>query len=84
MFYYTLTKVYKFWVQSVQRTAVQANINSKEFQSLEIPLAPLDVQNRIVAEVNKRLDHAAKLKQEADVIVETAKREVERVLLAEV
>ena len=28
--YYTLTKVYKFWVQSVQRTAVQANINSKE------------------------------------------------------
>ena len=84
VFYYTLTKVYKFWVQSVQRTAVQANINSREFQSLEIPLAPLDVQNKIVAEVNKCLDHAAKLKQEADVIVETAKREVERVLLAEV
>ena len=81
VFYYTLTRVYNFWVQSVQRTAVQANINSKEFQSLEIPLAPLDVQNRIIAEAEKRLSHAAKLKQEADAIVESAKREVEQILL---
>ena len=81
VFYYTLTRVYKFWVQSVQRTSVQANINSKEFQSLEIPLAPLDVQNRIVAEAEKRLSHAAELKQEANAIVESAKREVEQILL---
>ena len=80
VFYYTLTKMYKLWVQSIQRTAVQANINSKEFQSLEIPLAPLDVQNRIVEEANKRLSHAAQLRQEADAIVEEAKREVERVM----
>ena len=73
--------MYKLWVQSIQRTAVQANINSKEFQSLEIPLAPLDVQNRIVEEANKRLSHAAQLRQEADAIVEEAKREVERVML---
>ena len=81
VFYYTLTKMYKLWVQSIQRTAVQANINAKEFQSLEIPLAPLDVQNRIVEEANKRLSHAAQLRQEADAIVEEAKREVERVML---
>ena len=81
VFYYTLTKMYKLWVQSIQRTAVQANINSKEFQSLEIPLAPLDVQNRIVEEANSRLSHAAQLRQEADAIVEAAKREVDRVML---
>ena len=81
VFYYTLTKVYRFWVQSVQRTAVQANINSKEFQALEIPLAPLDIQNRIVAEANKRLSHAAELRQEAEAIVEGAYREVEQILL---
>ena len=44
VFHYTLTKIYKLWVHSVQRTTVQANINSEEFQSLEIPLPPLDVQ----------------------------------------
>ena len=81
VFYYTLTKMYKLWVQSIQRTAVQANINAKEFQSLRIPLAPLDVQNRIVEEANKRLSHAAQLRQEADAIVKEAKREVERVML---
>ena len=37
-------------VQSL-RAFAQPNINSKEFQSLEIPLPPLEVQNRIVKEV---------------------------------
>ena len=60
------------------------NINSKEFQSLEIPLPPLEVQNRIVKEVEKRLSHVAKLRQEAEAIVEHAKERVERILLAEV
>lgn len=81
VFHYTLTKVYKLWVQSVQRTTVQANINSKEFQALEIPLPPLDAQNRIVAEVNRRLTRISELKQEADAIVEAAKERVEQILL---
>ena len=81
VFHYTLTKIYKLWVHSVQRTTVQANINSKEFQSLEIPLPPLDVQNRIVEEVNKRLARIDELRQEADAIVEQAKERVERILL---
>ena len=83
VFHYTLTKIYKLWVYSVQRTTVQANINSKEFQSLEIPLPPLDVQNRIVKEVNKRLAHVAELKKEADAIVAQAKEKVEQILLSE-
>ena len=82
VFHYTLTKIYKLWVYSVQRTTVQANINSKEFQSLEIPLPPLDVQNRIVNEVNKSLAHVVEIRQEADAIVEAAKDEVEQILLS--
>ena len=78
--YYSFTKIYKLWLQSIQRTAAQPNINSKEFQSLEIPLPPLDVQSRIVAEVNKRLAHTSELRQEADAVVEQAKERVERML----
>lgn len=81
--YYSFTKVYKLWLQLIQRTAAQPNINSKEFQSLEIPLPPLDVQNRIVAEVDNRLARVAELKQEADFIVEQAKERVEQILLTE-
>ena len=78
-----MTKIYKLWVHSVQRTTIQANINSKEFQSLEIPLPPLDVQNSMVEEVNKRLAHVAEIRQEGDAIVEQAKGKVEQILLAE-
>ena len=81
--YYSFTKIYKLWLQSIQRTAAQPNVNSKEFQSLEIPLPPLDVQNRIVAEVDKRLARVAELRQEADTIIEEAKERVEQILLAE-
>ena len=83
VFHYTLTKIYKLWVHSVQRTTIQANINSKEFQSLEIPLPPLDVQNRIVEEVNKRLAYIAQLRQDGESCIEAAKQEVVRILLAE-
>ena len=81
--HYSFTKIYKLWLQSIQRTAAQPNINSKEFQSLEIPLPPLDVQNRIVTEVDKRLARVAKLRKEADAVVEQAKERVEQILLAD-
>ncbi len=81
--HYSFTKIYKLWLQSIQRTAAQPNINSKEFQSLEIPLPPFDVQNRIVAEVHKRLVRVAELRQEADAVVERAKERVEQILLAD-
>lgn len=81
--HYSFTKIYKLWLQSIQRPAALPNINSKEFQSLEIPLPPLDVQNRIVAEVDKRLARVAELRQEADTIVEQAKERIEQILLAE-
>ncbi len=80
---YSFTKIYKLWLQLIQRTAAQPNINSKEFQSLEIPLPPLDVQNQIVAEVDKRSARVAELRQEANAVVEQAKERVEKILFAE-
>ncbi len=79
--YYTQTQIYKFWVRLIQRAAAQPNINAEEFKSFRIPLPPLEVQNRIVEESQRRLSDAKKLRQEADALVEVAKREAERVML---
>ncbi len=81
--YYSFTGVYKLWLQLIQRTAAQPNINSQEFQSLEIPLPELDIQDRIVAEVDKRLARVAELRQATEKVVETAKDRVEQILLSE-
>ena len=56
-------------------------LDYKALKSLKIILPPIEVQNEIVAENEKRLSHAAVLRQEADAIVESAKREVEQILL---
>ena len=79
--YYTQTQIYKFWVRLIQRAAAQPNINAEEFKSFRIPLPPLEVQNRIVEESQRRLSEAKKLSQEADAIVEAAKKEAERMML---
>lgn len=49
---FTKTDVYASWVAAIQRPAGQPNINKEEFKSLEIPLPPLDVQRRLIAELD--------------------------------
>lgn len=48
LFAYTQTSFYKNWVDAIQRTAAQPNINAEEYASLPIPLPPLSVQQNIV------------------------------------
>lgn len=48
LFAYTQTSFYKNWVDAIQRTAAQPNINAEEYASLPIPLPPLSVQQSIV------------------------------------
>lgn len=58
---FTKTNFYALWVDAIQRPTVQSNINKTEFKSLEIPLPPLDVQHRLVAELDvarTKRDHA--------------------------
>ena len=49
---FTKTDVYASWVGAIQRPAGQPNINKEEFKSLEIPLPPLVIQRRLVAELD--------------------------------
>ena len=60
---------------------VQPTITKRDILSIEIPLPSLDIQNEIVQEAMRRRSKAAKLRQEAETIVEGAQREVERILL---
>ena len=49
---FTKTDAYSSWVGAIQRPAGQPNINKEEFKSLEIPLPTLDIQRRLVAELD--------------------------------
>ena len=49
VFAFTQTNTYKEWVNAIQRPSGQPNINAEEYQSLEIPLPPTNIQNEIVS-----------------------------------
>ena len=48
IFTYTQLNAYKEWVNAIQRPSGQPNINSEEYQSLEIPLPNIEKQQVIV------------------------------------
>ena len=52
IFTFTQLHTYKDWVKAVQRPSGQPNINSEEYQSLEIPLPDIDKQQVIVDIIN--------------------------------
>lgn len=49
IFAFTQSNTYKEWVNAIQRPSGQPNINAEEYQSLEIPLPPPNIQNEIVS-----------------------------------
>lgn len=52
LFTYTQLNIYKKWVNSIQRSAGQPNINAEEYKSLLIPLPPKVIQQQIVEKIN--------------------------------
>ena len=56
-------------------------LDYKALNSLKVILPPIEVQNKIVAEVKKRLTKVEKLRREADTILERAEKETKRVIL---
>ena len=62
VFAFTQTPYYHEWINAIRRTAGQPNINAQEYRSLEIPMAPLRIQRKIVAE----FDAAYAAKRAAD------------------
>ena len=49
IFAFTQSNTYKEWVSAIQRPSGQPNINAEEYQSLEIPMPPIDIQERVVS-----------------------------------
>ena len=83
LFYYCNSKIYKFWVNTIQRPAVQANINAKEYRSLRIPLPPLSKQQEIAKQITAIRQKAKALQEEGKAILERAKKEVEQMIMGE-
>ncbi|HEC1546841.1 TPA: restriction endonuclease subunit S [Campylobacter upsaliensis] len=61
--------------------AVIKHLNIGEFLNLKIPLPPLTEQERIAKEISQRKARAKALKQEAKELLESAKKEVEQIIL---
>ena len=81
LFYYCNSSIYHFWVETIQRPAVQANINSQEFRKLPIPIPPLQKQQEIVDHISSIRQQAKALQEEGKAILEQAKKEVEQMIL---
>lgn len=81
LFYYCNSKLYKYWVDTIQRPAVQANINAQEFRSMPIPLPPLAKQQEIADHISNLRQRAKGLQAEGNQILENAKKEVEQMII---
>lgn len=66
LFAYTQLSPYKEWVNAIQRPSAQPNINAEEYQSLEIPLPNLSIQQEIVDYINAA--YAQKQAKEAEAL----------------
>ncbi|CAC9622750.1 hypothetical protein [uncultured Gammaproteobacteria bacterium] len=53
IFYYMQLNIYKKWIDAIQRTVAQPNINAEEYKSLKIPMPPKNIQADIVAKMDK-------------------------------
>ena len=81
VFILTKTSYYKLWKDLIQRPSGQPNINSEEFKSFELPLPPIETQNEIVIEVNKRNQEARALLDQINASLKEAKSKIEQMIL---
>jgi type I restriction enzyme S subunit len=61
LFYFTHSGVYLEFINWKKHTLSQPNINAQELKSLEIPLPPLSIQQRIATELKDKMTYAEKL-----------------------
>ena len=71
IFTYTQLNTYKEWINAVQRPSGQPNINSEEYQSLEIPLPNIIVQQEIVNVINSAYNQKLQKEYEAQQLLES-------------
>lgn len=71
IFTYTQLNTYKEWINAVQRPSGQPNINSEEYQSLEIPLPNIIVQQEIVNIINSAYNQKLQKESEAQQLLDS-------------
>lgn len=81
MCYLLASNVIQNQVQRLKRPVAQPNISIMELKGIKIPLPPLTEQERIAKEISQRKTQAKALKQEAKELLESAKKEVEHIIL---
>ncbi len=81
LFEFTQSSVYKMWVKAIQRTTGQPNINAEEYQSLQIPVPPLNKQKEITNHITHIRQQAQQLKDNTKEALKTASEEIEKILL---
>lgn len=64
--------------------AIIKHLDLEAFESLNLPLPTLEIQEKIALEVKSRIEKAKVLEKEAFEVYESAKREVEGIILGEV
>ena len=69
LFIYTQLSSYKDWIIATQRAAAQPNINAEEYKSLQVPLPPLTVQNKIYEIYHFAVLNKQKKEQEANALL---------------
>lgn len=60
-----------------------AHLYAEDLQHLKIPVSPLDIQQMIIDEMDRRRSEAKRLRSEAEAVVTSAKAQVERMILGE-
>ncbi|MBS4407552.1 hypothetical protein CVU22713_07825 [Campylobacter vulpis] len=79
--YWLNSKISAIYFEKNKIGAVQGNITIPIIKNTIIPLPPLTEQERIAKEISQRKTRAKALKQEAKESLESAKKEVEQIIL---
>lgn len=83
LFYYCNSSIYWYWVDTIHRPAVQANINAEEYCGMPIPVPSINKQQEIVDYIADIRVRAKALRAEGKAILENAKCEVEQMIIGE-
>lgn len=81
-FIYTWLKSNQKEIYKMQKWAWQPHVYPDDIWNFPIPLPPIEIQNKIVDEVNNKIKEAKAKEQQAKEIYEKAKEEVEEMVLA--
>lgn len=74
------TNLFQELLKREARGAIMSSINCNDFLNIEIPLPPIEIQQKIVNEINERKQKALRLQKEAKETLENAKSQVERII----